>query len=262
MIEHTDHPLVFNAQIGSDKYKNATLPAQKICPFCHTETLIDIIRREGNKIWLQNKYPTIEKANMTVIIESEKHEGDISTYEREENREIFKFAFDSWKEMIDSGKYSSVLMFKNFGPWSGRTLAHPHLQIVGLEEVDGYEHISPEHFQGLEIKSNGVEITISTRPIMGFVEFNVIISDRQDIDAMADRVHELTHYLLTDYMGGRCDSYNLFFHHFNGQYICKIVPRYVTSPYFIGYKIPQVNKSDRLEEIAEEVKARLKKNTD
>ena len=84
------------------------------------------------------------------------------------------------------------------------------MQIVGLEEADGYEHISPENFEGVTLKENSVDITISTRPIMGFVEFNVIISQLEYIDHLADKVQLITQYLLNDYMNGRCDSYNLF----------------------------------------------------
>ena len=94
---------------------------------------------------------------------------------------------------------------------------------------------------------------------MGFVEFNVIISDLKNVEKLADNVHEMTSYLMTDYMNGRCDSYNLFFHHFDDKYICKIVPRFITSPYFIGYKIPQVNRIEQLEEIAAELRIRLNK---
>lgn len=45
---------------------------------------------------------------------------------------------------------------------------------------------------------------------MGFVEFNVIISELENVEKLADNVHGITSYLMTDYMNGRCDSYNLF----------------------------------------------------
>lgn len=259
MIEHTETPLIFDTEIGAKKRVETILPQTTLCPFCDVEHLSNILRTDQNRIWLKNKFPTIEAADMTVIIESAEYLGDISTYSYQENREIFNFAFGCWNEMIESGTFKSVLMFKNFGPHSGGTLRHPHLQVVGLKEIDGYEQISPEHFTGVEIKKNGLTVTLSTRPIMGFVEFNVIISDLDNVEPLADTVHKITQYLMNDYMEGRCDSYNLFFHHFAGQYICKIVPRFITSPYFIGYKIPQVNKQEKLEEIAAELKLKLEK---
>lgn len=258
MVEHTDKPLIFDAEINNVKYASAG-HSKIVCPFCDTEHLQNIFRTEGNKIWLKNKFSTIRESLMTVIIESDLHLGDVSVYPREENRSVFRFAIECWDELIQSGKYQSVLMFKNFGPHSGGTLRHPHMQIVGLENVDGYLQISPENFDGVEIKKNGVTVTISTRPIMGFVEFNVIISELKNIEKMADDVQTITQYILGEYMGGHCDSYNLFFHHIGELYICKIVPRFITSPYFIGYKIPQVNQLDRLEEIANDLRAKMKR---
>lgn len=260
MIKHTENPLVFNTAIGQKKRAETVVPVQNTCPFCDVEHLTGILRTDGKKIWLKNKFPTLEEATMTVIIESDEHLGDVSTYRLKENREVFRFAFDCWDEMIQSGKYRSVLMFKNFGPRSGGTLRHPHLQVVGLKNTDGYGQISPENFEGVEIHKNGVTVTLSTRPIMGFVEFNAMINDLDNVENLADMVHEITAYLMSSYMEGRCDSYNLFFHHFDGQYICKIVPRFITSPYFIGYKIPQVSHPQTLAEIAQEIKLRLDKN--
>lgn len=258
MIEHTDNPLIFNMEINKNKYANLA-ETKRVCPFCDTPNLKDILDRQGHKIWLKNKFPTVENSLMTVIIESDKHLGDVSTYSVQENREVFRFAFECWQKLLDNPQYKSVLMFKNFGPHSGGTLRHPHMQIVGLEEADGYEHISPENFEGVTLKENSVDITISTRPIMGFVEFNVIISQLEYIDHLADKVQLITQYLLNNYMNGRCDSYNLFFYKMpdSQRYICKIVPRFITSPYYIGYKIPQVNKDNRLEEIAKELKTKL-----
>lgn len=258
MNESNKNPLVFNTTVNGQKYATASENAQH-CPFCDVDTLTGVLRTDGHKIWLKNKFPTIENSLMTVIIESDKHLGDISTYDLAENRAVFRFAFDCWDTLISDSHFRSVLMFKNFGPRSGGTLRHPHLQIVGLQDVDGYEEITADNFEGVQIHQNDVDITLSTYPIMGFVEFNVIISDLNHVEMLADQVHFITKYLLTDYMNGRCDSYNLFFYHFNGRYICKIVPRFITSPYFIGYKIPQVNHFEKLEEIATELKKHLKK---
>lgn len=259
MIEHTDDPLIFNTTINQAKYAQGKHNVQH-CPFCNVDELTGVLRTEGNKIWLKNKFPTIGNAFMTIIIESDKHDGDISTYSLSENREVFRFAVDCWKEMFSYEKYKSVLMFKNFGPRSGGTLRHPHLQIVGLESVDGYAETSAENFSGITVvNDDSFSIALSTRPVMGFVEFNVSIrvEEFEKNPEMADSVHTITNYVLTDYMNGRCDSYNLFFYHFDERYICKIVPRFITSPYFIGYKIPQVNKREMLEIVAEELRKKL-----
>ena len=255
-MTNLDNPLVFDTAVNTVKYAQASQNKQ-VCPFCDVDGLENILKVDGHKIWLKNKYSTLRNALMTVIIESDEHLGDVSTYPQAENRQVFRFAFDCWAELIHSGKFQSVLMFKNFGPRSGGTLRHPHLQIVGLEEKDGYAQVAPENFEGVEIKQNGVKITLSTRPIMGFVEFNVIIDDLANVEKLADDVQVITKYLLGDYMNGRCDSYNLFFYHVGQQFICKVVPRFITSPYYIGYKISQVNKLEKLQEIAGELSDRL-----
>lgn len=257
MIEHSDEPLVFNTKANNAKYDD--MPKQALnCPFCDHTQLAEIYRTDGPRLWVKNKFSTIDASLMTVIIESDKHLGDVSTYSLAENRKVFRFAFDCWREMLTSGNYRSVLMFKNFGPRSGGTLRHPHMQIIGLEDVDGYAEISSENFEGVKVVEHAaLDVTLSTRPIMGFVEFNVILSALTELDSLADSVHLITQYLLTDYVGGRCDSYNLFFYHYEEKFICKIVPRFITSPYFIGYKIPEVNRMETLEDIAKELRVSL-----
>jgi len=84
-----------------------------------------------------------------------------------------------------------------------------------------------------------VEINISTHPMMGFREFNIIIEDRSYLSEMAVLLQTVTHYLLNNFYNG-LNSYNLFFYKWNGKIICKVIPRFVVSPLFIGYSISQV----------------------
>ncbi|MDR0298998.1 MAG: DUF4931 domain-containing protein [Streptococcaceae bacterium] len=257
MITHTHDPLFFNASINRVKYsKNGS--SDKNCPFCDKAQQANIHRIQDDMVWLDNKFTTIEKSQMTVLIESAEHEGDIVTYDQAKNRELFKFAFSCWQEMIDSKEYHSVIMFKNFGPMSGGSLRHPHMQIVGMADVDAYEEIGTDNFVGLEVrKFENLEVNISERPIMGLAEINIILRGDENLDAFADAVQASARYYMNDFLDGRCDSYNLFFYRIHGKAICKIVPRFLTSPYFIGYKIPQVFTDERMQEIAEELRARL-----
>ena len=48
---------------------------------------------------------------------------------------------------------------------------------------------------------------------------------------------------------GRCKSYNLFFYYIDEKIICKLVPRFVTPPYYIGYRQSQRNSEANLERI-------------
>ena len=101
-------------------------------------------------------------------------------------------------------------------------------------------------FKGNCSKNERIELNISERPIIGFTEFNIIIDNISYIDEMANYIQQTVRYILIDFHKG-CSSYNLFFYYLNGKIICKVVPRFVVSPLYVGYKIPQV--STKLEEV-------------
>lgn len=243
-------PLVFNPKVAKEKPNN-----NSVCPFCNTDTLTNVLATDGNIIWLDNKYPTIEDTYQTVIIESSDHNGDISSYTYEHNRKLFRFSISHWLETIASEKFETVILFKNFGPLSGGSLRHPHMQIVDLNHTDAYKNVIQGNFLGLKILDEtfeNAEINISLDPIMGYSEFNIIISDSSQIDFLADGVKEVTNYLLGRYFDGRCTSYNLFFYLISGKYICKVVPRFIASPFFVGYKLSQISNDERLKTVKEE----------
>ena len=249
--------LVFDTRRAQGKPDDNRRPTG-YCPFCDTDALENIIRRDGDRIWLVNKFRTLRDTMQTIIIESADHHGDISTYPREQNRAILRFALSCWNEAIESGEYASVLMYKNFGPLSGGSLVHPHLQIVGLEHEDGYAALRPEHFEGIDVWARGrVRMTISTEPIMGFFEVNVHVKqgvaasddprDVADTDCFIDAIQIAVRCILNEHHGGRATSYNLFFYHIGGEAICKVMPRWVVSPYFVGYRLAQVNAENSLD---------------
>ena len=142
--------LVFDVVKAKGKPDDNRRPGTS-CPFCDVDGLENIIRRDGDRIWLQNKFRTLRHTLQTVLIESADHDADITTYEPEELHGVIRFALSCWEQMIDSGDYRSVLMYKNMGPLSGGSLTHPHMQIVGLEKEDGYAEISMKHFEGMPI---------------------------------------------------------------------------------------------------------------
>ncbi|GAF36873.1 galactose-1-phosphate uridylyltransferase [Lentilactobacillus farraginis DSM 18382 = JCM 14108] len=252
-----NQPLTFDYEAAKGKPENIRHP-KGYCPFCDVDHLTNILAKEADRIWLVNKFRTLEDTFQTVVIESSDHEGGPSTYSLEQNRRVFQFAFKCWQKLISSNKYTSVIMYKNFGPLSGGSLRHPHFQIVGLNDYDVYKNVNIQNFTGVSVdKTEGRMITLSTNPIIGFVEINISINQLAEIDTLADAVHVIVKYLLKDYMGGRLSSYNLFFYRLADRFYCKIVPRFATSPYFVGYKIAQVQNHKRLVEIAAEIRARL-----
>ncbi len=64
-------PVIYDISIGKHKPHSGT---QTSCPFCHRETLTDILDEKGDIIWLMNKYPVFRNTYPTVIIESAVHE--------------------------------------------------------------------------------------------------------------------------------------------------------------------------------------------
>lgn len=246
--------LEFNVTIGRQKPESIINTAAK-CPFCDRSQLTDIIDHEGSLMLIKNKYPVLKNTLQTVLIETDECMSELSIYSPEHLHHVFRFGFRHWLAMEKSGEYKSVLFFKNHGPLSGGTIRHPHMQIVGLKDVDYHEALDPTIFEGILLsEKDGVLLNLSTKPRVGFSEFNVITRNAENTDRFADYVQTVVHYILHDFPGRSCTSYNLFFYHYEDQYIAKIMPRFATSPLFIGFGLPQV--SNQLEAVAENFKAR------
>lgn len=219
------------------------------CPFCNREELAEIIDEDGPIMLVKNKFPTLANTFQTVLIETDSCSADITTYDPSHMRKLITFGTDHWLQMERSGDFKSVLFFKNHGTMSGGTIDHAHMQIIGLKDIDYKQNIRDEIFDGIEIISveNGV-LNISTKPNACATEFNIITTSRND-HFLADTTQNVVRYILNHQ---KCSSYNIFFYEWKKSIVCKIVPRYVTSPFLIGFSIPQI--SNRLSTIAEEIK--------
>lgn len=212
------------------------------CPFCDYAEEENILRSEQDMFWIRNKYQTLQDTYQTIIIESSDHNADITTYSKEKNRELFHFAFKCWAETKEDPQFESVLFYKNHGPLSGGSLKHPHMQIVGLTEFDGEGQIDAENFEGITVLAEkNVTINFSTMPVMGFLEINILVDsdDPEAINYLADYVQKTVKYILNHYHHGRCESYNFFLFEKEGKYIVKLTPRFIVSPYFVGYRLSQ-----------------------
>ncbi|WP_027417130.1 DUF4931 domain-containing protein [Aneurinibacillus terranovensis] len=220
------------------------------CPFCDRDTIGRegvIIKQEHPFLLIENKFQTLEEAYQMVLIETESCEGDLSTYEQGHLHSLIRFAITSWLEIENSGQYRSVAFFKNHGIHSGGSIYHPHMQIVGLANVDYREHVSPEHFAGYMIdQSPGIEFNLSSHPLSGFSEFNIVLTDRAKLDKMADYI-QMTVKFIMNHMNKKFKSYNIFFYYMEEKIIAKIILRAPTSPYLMGYSIVQI--PNHLEEV-------------
>lgn len=243
--------LMFNMSIGTQKPESIRNKATK-CPFCERESLTDIIEEKGDIIWLKNKYPVLDHAFQTVIIETKDCFAELSEYSKEHLYTLFEFGLRAWEKTIQTGEYKSVIFFKNHGPFSGGTLRHPHMQIIGFKEADYHQNIEPSQFEGIVIeKQPGIEFNISTKPKMGFYELNILLEDRTKWKEMADYIQLSTHYLLNGF-SKNSTSYNLFFYQWDGKIIAKVVPRFAASPLYVGYSFPQV--ANNIDAVAEKIR--------
>ncbi|MGT2923841.1 DUF4931 domain-containing protein [Streptococcus caviae] len=251
----TYRKLTFNPNIASQKPSN-----KDVCPFCDQTELGKILDTKKDMIWVENKFPVLQDSYQTLIIESSWHDGDISAYDLTVNRQLFAFMFEKWAVLEARNDYRSIVLFRNFGPLSGGSLRHPHSQLVGFKDIDAYAALDKKTFAGLEIykeAKDATEISISSYPLQDFTEFNVRIADISDLDRLADSVQLLSDYVLNDFAGGRCSSYNLFFYRFEQEICCKVVPRFVTSAYNIAYGIHQVNQLKNLETTRDQVRTKF-----
>lgn len=230
------------------KEKNHYQGHQSACPFCDRKELSEILDEEGSVLLVKNKFSTLEHAFQAVIIETHDCSANIATYTKEHFRNIITFGINHWLKMEESGAFKSVVFFKNHGPLSGGSIDHAHMQLVGLEDIDYKLNINDAMFEGIEIYSERKNLlNISTKPKTCPIEFNVIVTPRHD-PFMADAIQNAVKYIL-----GQNGSFNLFFYQWKDSIVCKIVPRYVASPFLMGFSIPQT--SSRLNSIAEEFKS-------
>lgn len=237
--------LIFHSHIGRQKPESIVNRAA-VCPFCDRDNLEGVLGESGSVLWLKNKYPVLGDTYPTVLIETDECNAELSTYPKEHLHHLFQFGVEKWLEMEAGGEFRSVLFFKNHGPLS---IAHPHMQIVGLHHYDYRQNLQPQDFIGVTIdREDGVECNLSTHPRIGFFEYNVILTDRAKLPKMTDYIQMLAYYSL-NYRN--CNSYNLFFYHLSGRIVAKVVPRYVTSPLFVGFSIPQV--ASNLEEVVRDI---------
>jgi len=244
--------LIFLNDINKDK-PNSFANTDIECPFCNRENLEDIIDMNGPFIILKNKYTTIADTCQLVIIETYECDINMSDYSDEYITNLMRFSIKHWLRIEESNEYKSVIFYKNHGPRSGGSLKHPHMQIVGIKNIDYKKNIREDNFEGILVyKSETCTVNLSTKPVNGFSEFNIIMKD--DLEAIEEfscNLRKVVNYVLEDYFV-KCDSFNLFFYHINGEIICKVFPRFVTSPLNLGYGIRQV--SNKSEEIAEDLK--------
>ena len=226
----------FDTDIGRTKPENL-VHADAACPFCDVEHLTDIIDVDDDIIFLRNKYNVIEHADQFVLIEGRECDSDMPEYSTEKMRRVIKMGVRQWKNLLASGKYEEVLFFKNYGIMSGGTIRHPHMQLVGFPRLKSELLFDEAELRGIVIaRRDGVEFNVSDCPRVGFGELNVVVEAGGSLDVLADFIQVAVHYV-KNFFNKRTNSYNIFFYRRAEKIFAKVMSRYVTSPYFVGYNI-------------------------
>ena len=240
----------FNTDVGRTKPENL-VHADAACPFCDVEHLTDILDVDGDIIFLKNKYKVIESADQFVLIEGRECKTDMPAYSQEKMRRVIKMGIKHWRNLLASGKYEEVLFFKNSGIMSGGTIRHPHMQLVGFPHLKSELLFDEAELRGIVIaERDGVEFNISNCPRVGFGELNIVVEAGGSLDALADFIQVGAHYV-THFFNKNSTSYNVFFYRRAEKIFAKVMPRYVTSPYFVGYNIHFL--PNNIERIAKEI---------
>jgi ATP adenylyltransferase/5',5'''-P-1,P-4-tetraphosphate phosphorylase II len=225
---------------------------KSLCPFCERGGLSEILDTRDSIILVKNKYPVLDDSFQTVLIETDECESELSEYPKSHLYKVLRFGIEKWLKMEEDDDFESVLFFKNHGPLSGGSIRHPHMQIVGLNNVNYRDNLTEDYFIGHEIHSaNGVQLNLSTKPMIGFTEFNIVLDDLDKIDQAADYIQKSVHYVIHHFNGRGCSSYNLFFYNWIGKIFIKVIPRYATTPLYVGYGLRQVfrNPHDLIDEM-------------
>lgn len=225
----------FDMALGHQKPENI-IHQENDCPFCHPETLTDIIDTEDEFIFLRNKYNVLENADQFVLVEAASCGIDMPDYSLDHMTRLLHFGIRHWQRLQASGAYEAVIFFKNHGHLSGGTMRHPHMQIVGFQRIHPTLLTDRDSFQGVTVlERNNVLLNASTHPRIGFGEFN-IIAPPNAVDTLADFLQK-TIAFIRDRFPRSQDSYNLFFYSLDDKIAVKALPRFPTSPLLVGYDI-------------------------
>lgn len=229
-------PITFNLNIGK---KKPYFSIKKHCPFCDTDNLTDIICKQKEIIWLMNKFPVLEKTWPTVIIETKKHDDEFTQYTYDKLHSVFSFLFNKWLEIESSGKFKSVICFRNYGSLAGGSQRHPHSQIIGLHDYDYKESISEKNFIGPTVfETQDCIVSMPDFPIYGIGEFNVTLKKDGNINKLAETIQKTACFLLNDFLIP-CNSYNIFFYNLKNIH-AKVIPIITTNPLHRGYYIKNI----------------------
>ncbi len=143
-------------QVGNGHGDGAAPSAAASCDFCpgHEDKLPPMVAEypsDAGPGWsarvISNKYPAFRPdaeapaphgdevalpafGYQEVIIESPRHEADFTTLTEDERMTVMRAYRDRFSALAAQPGISSVIIFRNHGPGSGASIAHPHSQLT------------------------------------------------------------------------------------------------------------------------------------
>lgn len=216
-----------------------------ICPFCNKHGLLEetIIKEDPIEqfLWLPNRYPANKNMDMTLIIEGNDCEYDFHEYRIEKIAHLLKFSEHCYEEFKERGNYQDILLFKQFGKYSGGTVRHGHLQLVGLYE----KQVNDELIKTSLLKENNhsiyknksVELNYNLFPVGEHEAFNLIYKRNENLEIDVSKVLRLMINYIID---NGSESYSLAFYINEDDIVIQIKDRYISSTFNVHYGIKSV----------------------
>lgn len=262
--------------ISLEKTKNKPSTVQNNalpCPFCQTASVKatnTVLAEQDSMLLIENKFPTMEKAYQVVFVETNNCEETLANYPKETLYRVLAFGLKQWLELTENPDFSSVLFFKNHGKYSGASIYHAHMQLIGLKDVNYRDMLQPEHVEGIPIyQDETIQWNISTKPRNEFYEFNIKLKKEEVLSSLKEEkttsfqqfctlIQWNIQYIL-EIICNQSQSFNLAFYEMKEEIVVKIIPRNVGngghySAPFLAYGIACVPVN--IDQVAEDIKKR------
>ncbi|PGK51443.1 hypothetical protein CN918_27000 [Priestia megaterium] len=229
------------------------------CPFCNKKRLMEtneIVHHDETKVLMKNKYPVLKNAEALVLVEQPTCEHDLTNYPLPVLIDVLRYGMTKWLDMMNSGKYKSVLFFKNHGPLSGGSIYHPHMQLIGLYDQFPEQNLSFDDPQSISIhKEEGISWSLSSQPFSERYEFTIRMSNMKNLSKFAQAIQHTAHFII-HHLNTSYKSFNLCFYHVHNEIIVKVLERKPTSALLLGYGLSQVPSN--LNEVAMQIQSLYK----
>ncbi|MGN5650918.1 DUF4931 domain-containing protein [Bacillus sp. Brlt_9] len=245
--------ITYRAGTGKSK-PNTVFNKESQCPFCNRDSLRlenGIISETEDFMIIKNKFPVLENTYPTVLIEHKNCGEHIGTYSIPYLTKLLTFALDHYHNLAKDPKFTSVLFFKNHGAFSGASINHSHMQVIGIEDKDYRSNLNKSDLEGLTIYADDTFTwNISTQPRNEFFEFNLILKDLNRLDILAIHLQETVNYILNT-LNTKFESFNLAFYITENEIAIKVLSRGPTSVLLLGFGIKQL--PNNLEQIVHDL---------